>query len=266
MRRLISIIVLFPALSLAQDTDAPASDPSAVAPATDTAVPEVASEDQQPDTPVLWWCDKGMAVADQRCLQGFEMVEVSGGDITIGSADGMFSVFRADRKRVERLDSSFWMTKTEVTQGQFEALMGFNPSETCAAKIHESLPVTCVSWNDAVAFANTLSSAASRTPVYEIKRGRWHRNMNADGFRLPTSLEWEHAARGGRNTRFSGADNPRTVAWFSENSRNTPEIVAKRMPNDLGLYDMSGNVWEWVWDSYVQRVLPKGGTDWWTAH
>lgn len=255
MRTLLAISLLsIPVVSLAQETTP--AEPSSEGPPQDAAAVTSTEEPVDATDNLLWWCDDGMAVAGDRCLRGFTMVEVAGGPITVGRADGVFSAFRADRRREERLSSSYWISTTEVTQGQFESLMGFNPSETCAARIHESLPVTCVSWNDAVAFANTLSEAAGRTAVYGLVQGQWERNSEADGFRLPSSLEWERAARGGRSTLFSGADNPKAVAWFRENARNSPETVAQRMPNDLGLYDMSGNVWEWVWDSYVQQVLP----------
>lgn len=127
-------------------------------------------------------------------------------------------------------------------------------------------PVTSVSWNDAVAFANWLSQKDGFTPAYRIEGQTTTWVAGANGWRLPTEAEWEYAARGGqlsRGTPYAGSHTLQEVAWYDENSRFTTHPIQQKAPNELGLHDMTGNVYEWCWDWYAPysseaQVHPQG--------
>jgi len=148
--------------------------------------------------------------------------------------------------------NGFYMSRFQLTQGEWYDVMGVNPGNfTLAGEAWRNLPVENVSWFDAVEFANELSRRAGHTPAYTITGDTVTWNRGANGYRLPTEAEWEFAARGGtlsQGFEFAGGNDEREVGWLWANSRNRTHPVGMRQPNELGLYDMSGNVWEWVWD------------------
>ncbi|MEU5580822.1 formylglycine-generating enzyme family protein [Streptomyces huasconensis] len=153
-----------------------------------------------------------------------------------------------------------------VTQGLYERVTGLRPS----AARGERLPVEGVSWWDAVRFCNALSERAGLAPAYRIgaddESVAW--DASADGYRLPTEAEWEHACRAGTTGPHYGPLDD--IAWYRGNSGERVHDVGSRQANPWGLYDMLGNVWDWCWDVYDAevyggyRVLRGGG--WFDEH
>jgi formylglycine-generating enzyme required for sulfatase activity len=167
---------------------------------------------------------------------GMKFVHVAPGSFQMGSADG-----DADGKPVHevRITRPFWIGKYEVTQAEYEKIMGWNPSIFKGAPN----PVVGVSWDDAVAFCRKLT---------EQERGAGQLPEGYE-YRLPTEAEWEYAARGGPKSKgftYSGSNDAEEVAWHSDDSRDKSHPVGGKKPNELGLHDMSGNVFEWCLDWY----------------
>lgn len=160
------------------------------------------------------------------------MVYVEGGTFTMGATSEQGKDAYDDERPAHQVTlSSFSIGKYEVTQEEWEAVMGNNPSSFKGAK----RPVERVSWNDCQEFIRKLNT------------------MTGKRFRLPTEAEWEYAARGGNKSigyKYAGSDNLDRVAWYDSNSGNATHDIGQKSPNELGLYDMSGNVWEWCQDWY----------------
>ena len=165
-------------------------------------------------------------------------VYVESGTFQMGSADSGPN----DEKPVHkvRLSHGFWMGACEVTQAQWRALMKTDPSKYKG----DELPIEMISWYEAVEFCRKLTDR-------ERKAGRL---PEGHVYRLPTEAEWEYAARGGMRSRgfeYPGSDDPNEVAWHWPGSSDKTHAVGTKRPNELGLYDMAGNVWEWCLDWYA---------------
>lgn len=204
-----------------------------------------------------------------------ELVRVPGGRFLMGSE------VDADEKPVHEAEvAAFEVCRTEVTQGQWRAVMGTAPFD-CKYGCGEEYPAHSVSWNDAVGFMNQLTErenalrgAGERTMTvcYEKDGESWAwRDERCTGYRLPTETEWEYAARADTATEYSFGDDVKMLdeyAWHSGNSDNKVHPVRQKTVNPWGLYDVHGNVWEWVWDWHgvykddadMVHVGPQTGT------
>ncbi len=206
-----------------------------------------------------------------------ETVYVEGGSFQMGSTAGY-----SDEKPVHQVTvSTFYMSRYEVTHGHYlEFLNGAGVSAAGRLNGNEVIdmddsdvafshngtlfsfsgseyadsidcPVMEVTWYGAAEYANWLSAESSLTKVYTINGTSVTADWDANGYRLPTEAEWEYAARGGNASKgylYAGSNNVGEVAWYEDNSGNETHPVGGKAPNELGLYDMSGNVREWCWD------------------
>ncbi len=174
------------------------------------------------------------------------MVWVTGGSFIMGDNMG-----EPDEKPArEVVVNGFSMSKYPVTQRQWEVVMGYNGSEYKAC---QQCPIDNVSWKDAQEFVRRLNL------------------MSGKHYTLPTEAEWEYAAKGGKKGKgyiFSGSDNIEEVGWHAGNSGRRPHVVGEKVANELGLYDMTGNMWEWCQDKYGRfyyeeniKYSPEGPKD-----
>ncbi len=214
---------------------------------------------------------------------GIEMIRVEGGEFDMGSKDG-----HSNEKPIHKVKlSNFEMGKHEITVKVFRKFIKETDYQTDADKDGGSYvwngsewikkeginwaydvsgekyiesdfdhPVIHISWNDAVRFCNWLSTKDNLEKAYTIDDNEIKMDVNAKGYRLPTEAEWEYAARGGKLSKgytYAGSNNLNRVAWYESNSGNRTHPVGQKQPNELGIYDMSGNVYEWCYDWYDNK-------------
>jgi len=229
--------------------EAPQADPGSA------ELPETHLESTVPETP-----KEVVAVPE-------EFILISGGTFQMGSSES--EAWRMEDETIHTVTiSDFYISQYEVTQEEYQAVMGENPSVFSG----ENLPVESVSWIDAISYCNTRSTLEGLTPTYVIDGQNVSWDRNANGYRLPTEAEWEYACRAGTETPFNtetsiSADEanywghyPYMIEdnYFSQGNletkpgvyRQTTVAVGSFEPNAWGLYDMHGNVGEWVWDWY----------------
>ena len=180
------------------------------------------------------------------------------------------SFFKEERRVID-----LYVNKYQITQNEWEKYMGTNPSEFKGSR----RPVETITWINALEFCNKMSIKYGLQPVYKIENNKLVKIIYEDGkevspslanfrktvgYRLPTDLEWEWFSFGGKrgfNTQYSGSNDIEEIAWYKENSNEITHTVGTKKPNELGLYDCTGNVWEWCYDTvtsgaYLSKDTP----------
>ena len=196
---------------------------------------------------------------------GMRFRYIPAGTFQMGSPEDEEGRDNDETRHEVTLTQGYWMGETEVTQAQWRELMGNNPSSFTACG--DDCPVETVNWFEAIAFANTMSEKAGRTPCYRVSGANGkvagdgltyeaiERVDSCTGFRLPTEAEWERVARAGTTTSMYAQDVD-SLAWYAANSKRTTHPVGMKSANSWGFHDMLGNVYEWTWD--WQGAYPPG--------
>lgn len=183
-------------------------------------------------------------------IRVFNMIYVEGGEYTMGNINEEDSF--PHKVKVD----DFYISDIEVTQALYEQLMGENPTSS-VDDLGDNKPVINVKWEDTIEFCNMLSIKDGYEPCYIINEDTITCNFKANGYRLPTEAEWEYAARGGKFSNgydFSGTnlDNLNDYAWWYIHSTEIQDVATK-LPNELNIFDMTGNADEWCWDWYDEN-------------
>ena len=193
-----------------------------------------------------------------------EMVPIEGGTFYMGND---YSGDLDEKPEHKVTLSDYRMSKTEVTFEMFDNFCratGY-PFPDDGGYGRGKNPVINVSWLGAVKYCNWLSSRFGLDKVYELEIDSNGTKItavhwDANGYRLPTEAEWEYAAKGGNDSQgflYPGSNNPNDIAWYAENSGNKPHEVGSKDANELGIFDLLGNAWEWTWDYYDPSYYKK---------
>jgi formylglycine-generating enzyme required for sulfatase activity len=214
-------------------------------------------------------CAQQEAAVQTEEINGITMVSIPGGTFEMGhlynpdsTVPETVNKFYPDEQPVHEVTlTGFQISATEITQGQYKAITGENPSTFTG---DDNLPLTNVGASNALVFCNQLSEKAGFDPCYDPKTGKC--DFSKNGFRLPTEAEWEYACRAGSSTHFNTGNTEEDLdlaGWYIGNSGGKTHPVAQKAPNAWGLYDMHGNVFEFCYDGYdeslVESVYPPAG-------
>jgi len=231
---------------------------SCQAPSDATTQPRASDAAQAASVPI----DPGASSREFVNSIGMKLVRVPKGEFVMGSRPGNPNADGDERAHAVTLTRDYWIGAFEVTQSQYERVMGRNPSLGQGPGIEDGgahHPVDRISWNDAVEFCTRLSALPDERAAGRV-------------YRLPTEAEWEYACRAGSPGEYAFGDDVRMLgeyAWYAENSGIEPHPVGRKKPNAWGLYDMHGNAWEWCADWYerysggpaIDPTGPSQGTD-----
>jgi formylglycine-generating enzyme required for sulfatase activity len=190
-------------------------------------------------------------------------IHVEGGTFLMGSSNGNSNESPAHEVTV----NSFIIGKYPVTQKEWYEVMGSTVTQQrdMVNKLYplrgvgDNYPMYYVNWYEALEYCNKRSLTEGLSPVYRISKNFAACDWRANGYRLPTEAEWEYAAKGGNMDSivfdYSGGNSADEAVWYMKNSGDAAHPVGMKKPNSLGLYDMSGNVWEWCWDRFDKYPL-----------
>jgi formylglycine-generating enzyme required for sulfatase activity len=195
--------------------------------------------------------------------QGPEMILIEGGEYYMGND---YSANNDERPEHKVMLNSFFMSKNEVTveeYAKFTRVTGHKAPDGEA-----NAPINNITWEEAVMYCNWLSRASGYDKCYDLKRDSSRFKVTfipgSNGYRLPSEAEWEYASRGGIKSKsyaYSGSHELDEVAWYISNAGNAPHEVGQKKPNELGLYDMTGNAMEWCYDWYIIDYYKNSPTE-----